>query len=249
MNAILDILQNAGIFLGGLVVRLLFFLVVLAAILAPVLVVFQAVRGAKALKRRRDGMEVIGGVKLLPRRRYAPGHSWLGRRLLGGLRVGLDDLAQRLFPNLSALELPKPGRLLRKGEPAIYLRSEGREAWLPSPITGMVLAVNHAVERMPALLNSSPYGRGWLYAVRPVDAEYRGLPTGASARSWFRAEEDRLRVTLEHELGFAAADGGQLVEHPATLLPPERWSSVISSFLGGLPPSEARTRGEKSAAS
>jgi len=245
MNAFIEILQNAGIFLGGLVVRLLFFLAVLAAILAPVLVVFESVRAAKALKRRREGMEVIGGVKLLPRRRYAPGHLWLGRRLLGGLRIGLDDLAQRLFPNLSAVELPKPGRLLRKGEPAIYLRSEGREAWLPSPLTGMVLAVNHAVERMPGLMNASPYGRGWLYAVRPIDDDYRGLPTGVMARSWFRAEEDRLRVTLEHELGFAAADGGQLVEHPATLLPPDRWSSVISSFLGGVSPSEPESAGEQ----
>ena len=245
MNAFIEILQNAGIFLGGLVVRLLFFLAVLAAILAPVLVVFESVRAAKALKRRREGMEVIGGVKLLPRRRYAPGHLWLGRRLLGGLRIGLDDLAQRLFPNLSAVELPRPGRLLRKGEPAIYLRSEGREAWLPSPLTGMVLAVNHAVERMPGLMNASPYGRGWLYAVRPIDDEYRGLPTGVKARTWFRGEEDRLRVTLEHELGFAAADGGQLVEHPATLLPPDRWSSVISSFLGGLSPSEAESAREQ----
>ena len=239
MNAFIEILQNAGIFLGGLVVRLLFFLAVLAAILAPVLVVFESVRAAKALKRRREGMEVIGGVKLLPRRRYAPGHLWLGRRLLGGLRIGLDDLAQRLFPNLSALELPKPGRLLRKGEPAIYLRSEGREAWLPSPITGMVLAVNHAVERMPGLLNASPYGRGWLYAVHPLNNAYRDLPTGARARDWFRAEEDRLRHSLESELGLAAADGGQLIQHPATLLPPDRWRAVVSSFLGGVPPEQA----------
>jgi len=56
MNAFIEILQNAGIFLGGLVVRLLFFLAVLAAILAPVLVVFESVRAAKALKRRREGM-------------------------------------------------------------------------------------------------------------------------------------------------------------------------------------------------
>lgn len=238
MNAILDILQNAGIFLGGLVVRLLFFLVVLAAILAPVIVLFEAVRGMKALKRHRDGMEVIGGVKLLTRRRYAPGHSWLGRRLLGGFRVGLDDLAQRLFPNLSALELPKPGRLLRKGDPAIYLRSEGREAWLPSPVTGMVLAVNHAVERMPGLLNASPYGRGWLYAVHPLNDEYRGLPRGARARTWFRGEEDRLRHTLEGELGLAAADGGQLIQHPATLLSPDRWEHVVTSFLGARAASE-----------
>jgi len=235
MNAFIDTLQNAGIFLGGLTVRLLFFLVVLAAILAPVLVVFASVRGVKALKRRRHGMEVGGGVKLLPRRRYAPGHLWLGRRPLGGFRVGLDDLAQRLFPNLSAVELPKPGRFLQKGEPAICLRSEGREAWIPSPIAGLVVAVNHAVERMPGLLNASPYGEGWLWAMRPATMAHRAFPTGSSARVWFRTEEDRFRLTLEHELGFAAADGGQLMDPPATLLSKDRWEQLVTSFLGAVP--------------
>jgi len=241
MTTLIDILQNAGIFLGGLFVRLLFFLVVLAAVLIPVLVVFEAIQGVKALKRRRDGLEVIGGVKVLSRRRYAPGHTWLGRRLLGGLRVGLDDLAQRLFPNLTSVDLPKPGRLLRKGEPAIYLRSEGREAFLPAPITGLVVAVNRAVERMPGLLNASPYGRGWLFALRPASASYREFPTGPAACAWFRAEEDRLRQALESELGLAAADGGQLIERPATLLSPDRWTVVVASFLGGVPPAAVRS--------
>ena len=235
MNALIDILQNAGIFLGGLAIRLAFFLAVLAAVVMPVLAAFYAVQGLMALRRKSEGMEVIGGVKLLPRRRYAPGHLWLGRRLLGGLRVGLDDLAQRLFPNLSAVELPKPGRLLQKGEPAICLRSEGREAWIPSPIKGFVVAVNHAVERMPGLLNSSPYGGGWLYEMRPATTAHRDFPTGSSARAWFRTEEDRLRNTLERELGLAAADGGQLMEHPANLLSKDRWEDVVTSFLGAVP--------------
>lgn len=246
MNAILEFLQNAGIFLAGLSVRLAFFLAVLAVLLIPVLAVFYAVQGARAVRRKSDGMEVIGGVTILPRRRYAPGHLWFGRRLLGGLRVGLDDLAQRLFPNLSAIELPKPGRLLRQGEPAILLRSEGREAWIPSPITGLVIAVNHVVERMPGLLNSSPYGGGWLLAMRPATVTYREFPTGQAARVWFRAEEDRLRDTLEHELGLAAADGGQLIEHPATLLPNDRWEHVVTTFLGGILRKETEAAREES---
>lgn len=241
MTTLIDILQNAGIFLGGLAVRLLFFLVVLAVVAVPILIVFQAIRGAKALRRRSERTELIDGLRLQPNRRYAPGHTWLGRRLLGGLKVGLDDLAQRLFPNLSILELPSPGRLLIKGEPAIFLRSEGREAFLPAPFTGLVLAVNRAVERMPGLLNASPYGRGWLFAMRPVGSSWRELPTGPSARTWFHAEEDRLRHTLEGELGLAAADGGLLLEHPASLLPPDRWNAVVSSFLGGVPPAKVRS--------
>ena len=240
MTTLLDILQNAGIFAGGLAVRLLFFLLVLAAITVPILAVFGLIRGAKAVKSRHDRVDVVGGLKVHSRRRYAPGHTWLGRRLRGGLKVGLDDLAQRLFPDLAAVELPKPGSLLRRGQPAILLRSEGREAFLPAPVTGLVVAVNRAVEAMPGLLNASPYGRGWLFAIRPVSLSYRDFPSGELASAWFRSEGDRLRHTLESELGLAAADGGQLIEHPATLLPPDRWAVVVSTFLGGLPPSCVR---------
>lgn len=235
MNAILDFLQNAGIFLAGLAIRLALFLAVLTVFLIPVLGVFYAVQWIKALRRRSAGMEVIDGVRILPRRHYAPGHLWLGKRLLGGIRVGLDDLAQRLFPNLSAVELPRPGQLLRRGEPTIRLRSEGREAWLPAPMTGLVVATNEAAQRAPGVVNASPYGRGWLYAMRPATGSYREFPTGPAARTWLRAEEDRLRLTLEHELKFAAADGGQLLEHPATLLTKDRWEHVVTSFLGGVP--------------
>ncbi len=245
MTPLIDILQNAGIFLGGLFVRLLFFLLVLATVAVPILIVFTAIRGVKSLRSRREGLDVVGGVKVHPGLRYAPGHTWLSRRLLGGLKVGLDDLAQRLFPDLKAIELPRPGRLVQRGQPAIYLRSEGREAFLPAPITGLVVAVNRLVEQMPGLLNSSPYGRGWLFAIRPVSLAWREFPTGPTASVWFQAEGERLRQTLENELGLAAADGGQLIEHPATLLPPDRWATVVSAFLGGVPPS--RVRSEESA--
>ncbi len=236
MTTLLDILQGAGIFLGGLAVRLLFFLIVLAAVAVPILVVFALIRGARALAGDRDKLDVVAGLKVDPGRRYSRGHTWLGRRLLGGLKVGIDDLAQRLFPDLSAVGLPKRGTLLRRGQPAILLRSEGREAFLPAPITGLVMAVNRKVERMPGLLNASPYGRGWLFAIRPVSLSYRDFPTGPAAEAWFRSEGERLRHTLESELGLAAADGGQLIEHPATLLPPDRWASVVSEFLEGVAP-------------
>ncbi len=235
MTTLLDILQGAGIFLGGLAVRLLFFLIVLAAVAVPILILFALVRGARALAGERDKLDVVAGLKVHPGRRYAPGHTWLGRRLLGGLKVGIDDLAQRLFPDLSAVGLPKRGTLLRRGQPAVLLRSEGREAFLPAPITGLVVAVNQRVERTPGFLNASPYGRGWLFAIRPVSLSYRDFPTGPAAGAWFRSEGERLRRTLESELGLAAADGGQLIEHPATLLPADRWASVVSEFLGGVP--------------
>ena len=235
MTPLLDFLQASGIFLAGLLVRLMFFLAVLAAALVPILIVYGIVRGILALRRRQQGMEDVEGLALATRRFFTKGHAWLKARLGGGLKVGLDDLGQRLFPQLAWVELPRIGAFVREGEPAVRLRSNGREAFVPAPVTGYVVAVNNRLARKPGLLNASPYGGGWLFAVNPATQSYRELPTGARARTWFRGEENRLRHVLEGELGLAAADGGELIEHPMAVRPPDRWSSVISSFLGGVP--------------
>jgi len=235
MTPLIDFLQASGIFFAGLLVRLLFFLAVLAAALAPILVVYAMVRGALALRRRRQGMEDVEGLALATRRFFTKGHAWLKAGLGGGLTVGLDDLAQRLFPQMALVELPRRGTFLREGEPAVRLRSNGREAFLPAPVSGLVVSVNRRLARKPGLLNASPYGAGWLFAVAPASDSYRGLPTGPGARDWFRGEEVRLRSVLEGELGFAAADGGELIEHPMNVLPEDRWSSVVTSFLGAVP--------------
>ncbi len=44
---------------------------------------------------------------------------------------------------------------------------------------------------------------------------------------------------LEGELGVAAADGGELIEHPMNVLPEDRWGSVVTSFLGATAPTSA----------
>jgi glycine cleavage system H lipoate-binding protein len=235
MTPLIDFLQASGIFLAGLLVRLLFFLAVLAAVLAPILIVYAMVRGVLALRRRQQGMEDVEGLALATRRFFTKGHAWLKAGLGGGLTVGLDDLAQRLFPQMALVELPRRGTFLREGEPAVRLRSNGRDAFLPAPVSGRVVSVNGRLARKPGLLNASPYGAGWLFTVEPASTSFRDLPTGPGARDWFRGEEVRLRHVLEGELGFAAADGGELIEHPMNVLPEDRWGSVVTSFLGAVP--------------
>jgi glycine cleavage system H protein len=239
MTPLIDFLQGSGIFLAGLLVRLLFFLAVLAAALAPILLVYGIVRGILALRRRQQGLEDVEGLALATRRYFTKSHAWLKARLGGGLTIGLDDLAQRLFPQMALVELPRRGTFLREGEPAVRLRSNGREAFLPAPVSGLVVSVNRRLARKPGLLNTSPYGAGWLFAVAPASETYRELPKGTGARVWFRGEEVRLRHVIEGELGFAAADGGELIEHPMNVLPEDRWSTVVTSFLGATASSSA----------
>ena len=234
MEALLTILQGAAIFAAGLLVRLLLLIAFVAVALAPILAgwgLYRVVeRTIRRLKARRLGLVEVGGLVLAERRQYAPTHAWL-EETRGRLRVGLDGLAGHLLHGVTAVQLPQPGSMLAKGRAAVTVACGARTAIIPSPVTGTVVAVNPAVLRRPSLMLSSPYGRGWLFAVRPASDTYRSFPTGAQARDWFQTDETRLAHFLENELGLAAADGGELVLPPPALLSEDQWHRAVSSFL------------------
>jgi glycine cleavage system H protein len=234
MEALLTILQGAGIFVAGLLIRLLLLIAFVAVALVPILAgwgLYRAVeRTIQRIRARRLGLVDVDGLVLAERRRYTPAHAWL-EETGGRLRVGLDGLAGHLLHGVTAIQLPKPGSMLAEGRAAVTVACGARTAVIPSPVTGTVVAVNGAVSRRPSLVLSSPYGRGWLFSVRPASDTYRSFPTGAVARAWFHADETRLAHFLEGELGLAAADGGELVLPPPALLSEDQWHRAVSSFL------------------
>jgi hypothetical protein len=61
--------------------------------------------------------------------------------------------------------------------------------------------------------------------------EWKTLPAGEQARSWLRAEGERLTRFYEDQLGLAAADGGELIGSPETLLTEGQWKILSRSFL------------------
>jgi glycine cleavage system H protein len=234
MEALLTLLQGAGIFVAGLLIRLLLLVAFVAVALVPILAGWGLYRLAESafrrLRARRLGLVEVDGLVLAERRRYTPSHAWLEEKR-GRLRVGLDGLAGHLLHGVTAIQLPQPGSMLAAGRAAVTVACGARTAIIPSPVTGTVVAVNGAVSRRPSLVLTSPYGRGWLFSVRPASDTYRAFPTGAKAREWFHADEARLAHFLEGELGLAAADGGELVLPPPALLSEDQWHRAVSSFL------------------
>ena len=235
MEALLTLFQGAVIFLAGLLIRLLLLVAFVAVALVPIFAVWGLYRAAELavrwLKTRRLGLVEVEGLALAENRRYAPGHTWLGEERGGRLRVGLDDLAGHLVHGVTAVDLPLLGSTLAAGHPSATIACGARTAVIPAPVTGTVVAVNDAVENEPTLVRSSPYEKGWLFAVRPATDSYRNFPTGQNARAWFRTEEERLARFFEVELGLAAADGGELILPPSVLLSEEKWRQAVSSFL------------------
>jgi glycine cleavage system H protein len=97
-------------------------------------------------------------------RRYTKSHEWLtvdGKTAT----VGITDFAQSQLGDVVFLELPAAGRKLAVGEAFGVVESVKAAGDLYSPVAGKVAAVNDKLAAHPELLNSDPYGDGWILKV------------------------------------------------------------------------------------
>ncbi len=231
MNALVSILESIGIFLGGLVVRFGLLVAVLLVLTTVFLVGLGIVRLVAALRRRVLGFGTADGLKWKRSGYYAPGHTWVEVRGPQGIRIGFDDLGQKVLDHVTALTLPPPGTKLKEGQPLTQVACGNRQTTIPSPVEGTVVAINDAVIRNPTLIHHDPYRRGWLVAVDPGNTAYARLPWGEAARQWLREESLRLSRFMEEQLQLHAADGGELTGPQHSFLDEAQWSAMVKAFL------------------
>jgi glycine cleavage system H protein len=237
MNALLSVLESIGIFIAGLVVRFGILVVVLFALAVLFLAGLAVVRTIAYLRRRALGLDAADGLSWKRKGYYAAGHTWVESAGANTVRVGIDDLAQRILGHVTAIALPSPGTVVRSGHSLTEVTCAEKRAMLPSPLEGRIVAVNDAVVRNPSLLNRDPYRRGWLVAVEPATSAYTRLRWGNEARRWLADESNRFARHVEQALQMHAADGGELVAAAPTFLSDADWYALVHQFLGcsGLP--------------
>ncbi len=106
-------------------------------------------------------------------RKYAESHEWiLIQNDIG--TVGISDHAQEELTSIVFAEAPKPGTQLSAKQPAAIVESVKAASDIYSPVSGEVVEANPALESDPGLLNTDPYGAGWIYKIRltaPADLE------------------------------------------------------------------------------
>ena len=165
--------------------------------------------------------------------RFHPGHAWASRSDEGLVTVGMDDFARKLVGPLDALELPPVGSSVRQGEPALRLVANGAAVAMLSPVDGPVVEVNPDALRSPSQVGDEPYGRGWLFRVKPERwrANLRQLLSGDLARRWMEGVAEALRAELHPALGTALQDGGQPVSGIAQELRPGAWDELARKYL------------------
>jgi glycine cleavage system H protein len=134
------------------------------------------------------GMAQAEGIQLPDDLYYQPeDHLWV--RLEGKqARVGLDDQAQKSAGTVSAVRLKPAGRPIAKGKPFGTMEAGKYVGPLKAPVAGQVIEVNAEVMNQPGLLNSDPYGQGWLILVEPDAAslarDLAELVHGEATQTW-----------------------------------------------------------------
>ena len=94
--------------------------------------------------------------------RYTPEHEWVRRNGDGTVRVGITDFAQSSLGDVVYVQLPDVGSEVSAGESFGEVESTKSVSDLYAPVTAKVIAVNGDLESNPQLVNSDPYGQGWL---------------------------------------------------------------------------------------
>ena len=99
--------------------------------------------------------------------KYDVEHEWASTS--GPYRIGVSDFAQDQLGDLTFVELPEVGSVLGKGDEFGTLESTKSVSPLFAPLGGKIVAVNEALEDDPGLVNSDPYGAGWIIEIEPAD--------------------------------------------------------------------------------
>jgi len=121
--------------------------------------------------------------------KYTAEHEWVRTpgETEGSVRIGITDYAQDQLGDIVYVTLPEVGSEVAAGAACGELESTKSVSEVYAPLTGTVVARNAAVETAPEVINSDPYGEGWLFELAPSDpsaadslldaAEYQtGLP-------------------------------------------------------------------------
>jgi glycine cleavage system H protein len=108
--------------------------------------------------------------------RYASTHEWVRPEGDGTFTIGISEHAQELLGDMVFIELPDVGAEVSAGDDVAVAESVKAASDVYAPISGEVVSTNEELEDTPELVNSDPYGDGWLFRIKADDvAEIEAL--------------------------------------------------------------------------
>ncbi len=112
--------------------------------------------------------------------KYTADHEWV-RRDGDTVRVGITDFAQDALGDIVYVQLPDVGAEVTAGNAVGELESTKSVSDLFAPATGTIATRNETLDGTPDLINSDPYGEGWLFEIRLADSDGLGDLLDAAA--------------------------------------------------------------------
>jgi glycine cleavage system H protein len=168
-------------------------------------------------------------------------HTWTHLERSGSARVGLDDLLFHITGNVKIHQLKNPGDVIRKGDLLTEVDQNGKILRISSPLSGKILASNVLLKDHPELSSEDPYGKGWIYKIKPSDwiAETKSYYLAEEATQWSKSELDRFKDFMANSAVKYGADpsftvmqdGGELCNNVLSELPNEVWQDFQKEFL------------------
>jgi glycine cleavage system H protein len=96
---------------------------------------------------------------------YTESHEWI-RHEGDNIRVGITDHAQAELTDVVYVELPKIGAMAEAGGQIAVVESVKAASDIYAPVKGTVVEVNKSLEGNPALINTDPFGEGWIFVLK-----------------------------------------------------------------------------------
>lgn len=122
--------------------------------------------------------------------KYASTHEWAKLEDDGTVTVGITDHAQELLGDLVYVELPEVETSIKAGDEIGVVESVKAASDIYSPVSGEVVSINERLQETPDLINSDPYGDGWIFRIKPMDEnDLHDLMDAESYEDQVEAEE------------------------------------------------------------
>lgn len=172
---------------------------------------------------------------------YSKNHTWAHLEKSGNAKVGLDDFLLQIVGDVKVNHLKFPGEKLRKNEILAEIYQNDKRLRIYSPISGEVVSTNTLIRDNPELLHDDPYGKGWIYAIKPSNwkEDIHSYYLAEEATHWITKDLDRFKDFLAISIGkhssepsmIALQEGGELRQNILSELDHEIWNEFQESFL------------------
>ncbi|MEW6544201.1 MAG: glycine cleavage system protein GcvH [Nitrospirota bacterium] len=121
--------------------------------------------------------------------RYHEEHEWI--RVEGGqATLGISNFAQDALGDIVFIDLPKPGATVTAGQQIGEVESTKTTSSIYTPVSGTVVKINQDLKDHPEVVNSDPYGKGWMAVIELIDpSQVDKLMTSAQYEAFLASQK------------------------------------------------------------